>query len=175
MLMSDSDQRYIGNDVNILEIEMGIFRDYSDLIKDIIKIPEKKTNIDRKEFASFEKKLLEFNSLIVLFFLWKNSSFVNQDALDVRHVTVYSLAILFSEDPQSVSKTNSWVRSVVIAAEYFDLLKIVKIQQNKNIIECTEKMNELMLKIINKRKTALNRLFDEIKEIDDRAEPFESA
>lgn len=108
---------------------------------------------DRKQQLSYKKLLEQFDTYEILFLIWKESSFVSEEALiqaamgksyTQNEMSVHRIGVDVSDCSQDVSKNVSWIRSIVIAAEAFNLVKRIEISKTKVSISATSVLHNFM-------------------------------
>jgi len=122
---------------------------------------------DRKRHLYFERVLKTPDARMVLAIIWKESPYVTAADLsaaglsktyDTSELTSHGLAVHLATTPRDVSKLNSKVRTIGLAAEHFGLITKRKLGSTRTVLEGTALLHDLMKALGESNISTIRRL-----------------
>ena len=144
------------------QLQREMSKNYTDLLTSKI-LCDEPVGCDQKTLISHRKKLCSEDALAIWQILWKEGlSKEKLSEVGLEHyfrddnLTSHSLAVALSNEPEDVAKTNSLIRSIVIAGAAYGLVERNKQSRTKVILRSTEKLHDFMVELGAMNEISLN-------------------
>jgi hypothetical protein len=156
--------------VGVQGVQLKLKASYSALLKDMI-LPYPQDRSNPKLLARFFRTLDDERTHSILVLIWQASEPVSRypsAAGGLRrdkdgHLTSYGLAVQLATSPGEVSKINSRIRKIGIAAAAYGLVERIDIRKTKVNLEGTPLLHEFILKLSGISAAAILELIPRLK------------
>jgi hypothetical protein len=138
---------------------------YAQLLDKVLSQPADR-GFDLKDRVRFRRVLRDEDAFRILSVIWKESNYVSHEDLEAvdlgrsmepDNLTTFGLAVKLASSPRELSKLNSRIRQIAIAANAFGLIERHRASTTNVQLRATEALHNFMMRLAEENGRLLER------------------